>query len=170
MTLPKTLTVAEAALATGLSEKAIRRRIDRETLRTVNSGGRVHVYVADLLAAGVPVDGVEGQPQDIDPAGKPHTSPTGARGDLVDLVREMVERAIVAETNAARAQALLEANTTTARQDQEALGAAQGEVYRMAARVKELEAQLEAASSVEVTPEAPPRAAASWWQRMLGSA
>ncbi len=60
-----------------------------------------------------------------------------------------------ATEEATRANALLEANTRTARQDRKALESAHGAARRMAARVQEREAQRVAA--------------ASWWQPLLGS-
>ena len=52
--LPSSLSIAEAATATGLSSKAIRRRSERGTLRKVTGqDGRIRVLRADLEAAGL---------------------------------------------------------------------------------------------------------------------
>ncbi len=57
--LPASLTVTEAMAATELSEKAIRRRIERGQLRKLTGrDGRIRVARADLEAVGlVPTEG-----------------------------------------------------------------------------------------------------------------
>ena len=51
---PDYLTVQEAALATGLSEKAVRRRVERGTLPSVVQGTRRVIPREALVSAGYP--------------------------------------------------------------------------------------------------------------------
>ncbi len=137
---PKTLTVAEAAKASGLSEKAIRRRIDRKTLRTVTRNGRVHVYVHDLVEAGVPVDPLVGHERGIGDEGGPQIDPA-VSPSLVDLVRDLAAQVVEAEARAARATALLESAEVRERSVDVALVAVQAQVVEKEAKVAELQAR-----------------------------
>lgn len=68
----RTLTIDEAAEATGLTQKALRRRIERGQLRSLLRDGRRHIPVAELHRVEL-----------IDPEGKPmrgsewHEAPRG---------------------------------------------------------------------------------------------
>lgn len=57
-----TLTVRQAAQATGLTPKALRRRIERGSLPSTLVGDRRRVAVADLLAAGLLVSEADARP------------------------------------------------------------------------------------------------------------
>lgn len=137
---PRTVTVAEAARMTGLTQKAIRRRIDRETLRTVQVDGRVHVYTADLVTAGLPVDVRAGQEWGTPPSGDPMTPHAG---DLVEHVRELTERALLLQEEAARAKALLESAEKRERDTDAALQAAQDRVIEAEAKAATAQARLD---------------------------
>ena len=52
-THPRTLTIREAAAATGLSDKALHRRIARGTLRSVLRDGRRLIPATELLRSGL---------------------------------------------------------------------------------------------------------------------
>jgi hypothetical protein len=56
---PLTLNVADSARATGLSTKAIRRRIERGTLPSVLVGGHRRIEVSALVDAGLLITGLE---------------------------------------------------------------------------------------------------------------
>src|SRR4051794_30625992 len=56
---PLTLNVAECARATGLTPKAIRRRIERGTLESTLVAGQRRIPLNALIAAGLLVEGVD---------------------------------------------------------------------------------------------------------------
>jgi hypothetical protein len=56
---PLTLNVAECARATGLTPKAIRRRIERGTLESALVAGQRRIPLNALIAAGLLVEGVD---------------------------------------------------------------------------------------------------------------
>src|SRR5215208_2844846 len=58
---PYAVDVAEAAELTGLSEKAVRRRLERGTLRAMKLGNRRMIPVAELERRGLLNDGAPGQ-------------------------------------------------------------------------------------------------------------
>jgi excisionase family DNA binding protein len=63
----RTLTLREAAEATGLTTKALQRRIDRGTLRAVLTGGRRRVPLSELYRAGL-IEPEEPRPAPAAPA------------------------------------------------------------------------------------------------------
>jgi hypothetical protein len=95
----RTYTIAEASELTGLSRKAVARRIERGSLQSLVRGGRRVVPHAELVRAGlVAEDGEANGP--VDPAGllSPHPPPGDADGAPTDvsvvasLMRELVDR------------------------------------------------------------------------------
>ena len=59
--LSRTLSIAETAEATGLSKKAVTRRIERETLQSVLRDGQRRVPTSELIRAGlIGIDGAPG--------------------------------------------------------------------------------------------------------------
>jgi excisionase family DNA binding protein len=96
----RTYTITEAAEATGLSRKAIARRVERGSLRSVVRNGRRRVPRSELVRAGLLADG-EQVPREGDPAAPvlPHPAPgaslaeTGTTEDmLAALFREVLDR------------------------------------------------------------------------------
>lgn len=109
-----TLTVRQAAQATGLTPKALRRRIERGSLRSQLVDERRRIAVADLMAAGLLVGGAApGQraPTGIR-AGRPAAGPPaqvlerlqreladerGARERLAEEIRALSARLLAVE-------------------------------------------------------------------------
>ncbi len=102
MSVPKkrTYTIAEAAEATGLSRKAVARRVERGSLRSLVRGGRRLIPRTELVRA----DLLPGDPESRDygaltaglpsPQGAPLPDPLSPLGDqaLASLLRELLER------------------------------------------------------------------------------
>ena len=75
----RTFTISEAAEITGVSRKAIARRVERGSLRSVVRNGRRRIPRSELVRAGLLEEGAEGTP-DLDP--RPLLVPLPASGDL----------------------------------------------------------------------------------------
>src|ERR687894_3280336 len=69
------LSIRDAALATGLTPKALRRRIERGTLRSTMVDGRRRIAMEELLERGllVPLD-AEGRPRLARPVQRPNAA------------------------------------------------------------------------------------------------
>jgi excisionase family DNA binding protein len=81
-------TIAEASELTGLSKRALARRIERGQLPAVKEGGLRYVMGSDLAAAGLLVGGT-GKPP---PWGRQRVKPEVVAREIVDtLVRQSVE-------------------------------------------------------------------------------
>ena len=158
---PASMTPAEAAQACGVSERVIRGRIERGTLRTVKRGGRVHIATVDLLAAGL----LPGETSRRTEPGSPSRGQEPGAPDLVALLGETIRALQEAEAERGRLRGLLESAEAKERAEQAARDAAQAEVLELRARVKELEAQADTPAEDATQAETSPR---SWWQRMLG--
>ncbi len=96
----RTYTITEAADATGLSRKAIARRVERGSLRSVVRNGRRRIPRSELMRAGLLGEG-DSEPREGDPAAPflPHPAPgsalaeTGTGEDmLASLFREVLDR------------------------------------------------------------------------------
>lgn len=96
----RTYTITEAADLTGLSRKAIARRVERGSLRSVVRNGRRRIPRSELARAGLLEEG-EGRPLESDPAApflpRPATggalAETGGTEDmLAALFREVLDR------------------------------------------------------------------------------
>jgi excisionase family DNA binding protein len=96
----RTYTITEAAEVTGLSRKAIARRVERGSLRSVVRNGRRRVPRSELVRAGLLEEGQQ-QPRSDDPAAPflPHPAgggplaETGTSEDmLASLFREVLDR------------------------------------------------------------------------------
>lgn len=164
------MTPAEAAQACGVTERTIRGRIERGSLRTVKRGGRVHIATADLLSAGLlPVDYlVSDDPGETGNAarGKSGSGKTGMETDLVQLLRDTQADLLRETAEHARAKALLETAEVQESRRMEAERAAQDEIVRLRAKVMELEAR--AATPAEVEQQTKAGETRAWWQRMIG--
>jgi excisionase family DNA binding protein len=96
----RTYTIAEAADLTGLSRKAIARRVERGSLRSVVRNGRRRIPRSELARAGL-LDGPAGEAPLGNPGGAslPHPAPGGelaeagtAQDMLAALFREVLDR------------------------------------------------------------------------------
>ncbi len=96
----RTYTISEAAEVTGLSRKAISRRIERGSLRSLVRNGRRRIPRSELVRAGILPEDAEGAPE-LDPRALllPRPAPaadleeTGRAEELlVALVRELLDR------------------------------------------------------------------------------
>jgi excisionase family DNA binding protein len=96
----RTYTISEAAELTGLSRKAISRRIERGSLRSLVRNGRRRIPRSELVRAGLLLEDAEGAPE-LDPRSLllPRPAPgadleeTGRAEELlVALVRELFDR------------------------------------------------------------------------------
>lgn len=96
----RTYTITEAAEVTGLSRKAIARRVERGSLRSVVRNGRRRIPRSELVRAGLLGDG-QRDPLEGDPAAPflPRPSPGGALAEtgtsedmLASLFREVLDR------------------------------------------------------------------------------
>jgi DNA-binding transcriptional MerR regulator len=87
------LSIRDAALATGLTPKALRRRIERGTLRSVMVDGRRRIAMEELLERGllVPLD-ADGRPRVARPV---QQRPGAAANALAERLR-MLERRVAA--------------------------------------------------------------------------
>lgn len=96
----RTYTISEAAELTGLSRKAVSRRIERGSLRSLVRNGRRRIPRSELVRAGLLSDDAEGAPE-LDPRALllPRPAPAAdleeagrAEELLVTLVRELLDR------------------------------------------------------------------------------
>jgi hypothetical protein len=96
----RTYTVSEAADLTGLSRKALARRIERGSLRCVVRDGRRRIPLAELVRAGL-VEGEEHAGEEFDPRfllpgeARPHADlpvPYDANQTLAAVIRELFDR------------------------------------------------------------------------------
>ena len=95
----RTFTIAEAAELTGLSRKAIARRVERGSLRSVVRNGRRRIPRSELVRAGLLPEGDEAAPDGgpgtlLLPRPAPgEVEPAGRQEDvLAALVRELLDR------------------------------------------------------------------------------
>lgn len=132
---PRTLTVREAASAAGITEKAVRRRIERGTMRTVRGhDGRVRVLADDLAV--VPGDA---------PVGHPDRAPLGQvpRGEAPQgnvSVADLLDRLTAQAEELGRLRALTASSEVVVEQERAEADRLRAEVVELRARVVELEA------------------------------
>jgi hypothetical protein len=85
------MSIRDAARASGLSPKALRRRIERGTLRSVLVGGRRRIPVDDLVRRGL-------VPDTADQDAAPPPGGTGEQAALVRRVRALESRVAALES------------------------------------------------------------------------
>lgn len=152
------LTISEAASATGLTEKALRSRIERGTLRTVRRDGRVRILEPDLvraglLAADLDVSSPDEEPGEVSEEGTGQVPRRGGNRIAVQTLdaRELVHVIAAQAEELGRLRLLTEqAESARVRLEQE-----QAEADRLRAEVLELRARLAAAEAVEQPPPIP---------------
>jgi hypothetical protein len=168
-----TLTLAEAAEATGLTPKALQRRIDRGSLRSVLVDSRRRVPLSELLLSGLltpdgsaPPDVVgeawvkEGHsPAGSDPPGSLPTYTMTAR-ELLDRIERQAQeigemRALTREAESLRAQ--VEAEHRARESLEQEFHRERAELAAARARIAELEA------TTTVSAQAAAPAARRWW-------
>jgi excisionase family DNA binding protein len=101
----RTYTISEAAELTGLTRKAIARRVERGSIHSLVRNGRRRIPRSELLRAGLLLSEEEDEPEEIDleefapervllPRPRSRREPEGvdATGALTALVRELVDR------------------------------------------------------------------------------
>lgn len=146
--LQRTMTIAEAADASGTSIDAIRSRVDRGTLPAVRGrDGKRRIPAAELYKAGL-----------LDPlgsgdnAGERRTEPqlhrrshTAAAVDLNELIRRLVD----AETQVRVKGELAQHAESTARAEREAREQLEAELHQTRSEAIGLQAKLEARHDVE---------------------
>lgn len=101
----RTYTISEAAELTGLTKKAIARRVERGSIHSLVRNGRRRIPRSELLRAGLLLSEEEVEPEEIDledfepervllPRLRSRREPPGvdATGALTALVRELVDR------------------------------------------------------------------------------
>jgi excisionase family DNA binding protein len=110
----RTYTISEAAEITGVSRKAIARRIERGSLRSLVRNGRRRIPRSELVRAGLLPEDADGAP-DLDPGALllPRPVPAGdleasgrAEDLLVALVRELLDRVEKQASEVAQMRAL----------------------------------------------------------------
>jgi excisionase family DNA binding protein len=101
----RTYTISEAAELTGLTKKAIARRVERGSINSLVRNGRRRIPRSELLRAGLLLSEEEDEPQEIDledfepervllprPRSRREPAEVDATGALTALVRELVDR------------------------------------------------------------------------------
>ena len=145
----KLYTVAEVAAETGLSDKALRRRIEKGTLISANRGNRRLIPESELERLLEEV-GAGGTPRAAFPSnggtpGQGHTEGESGGMALEPIMRELADTREHVERlarEAEREKLQREQAEERARSEQEAREAAQAEAMRLSARILELEAVL----------------------------
>lgn len=170
------VTIAEASEQLGLSEKAIRRRIEQGTLASIRRGSRRMIPQAEVDRLRDELD-FPSDPASVgngERGGGETGNPTNALiaqlGKAVETVQAEVERRVNAERDR-------DAAVERERSERQAREAAEAEVVELRARVTQLQAVAEQggaeADPVPADGEAEGEPAAveprrEWWRRMLG--
>jgi len=150
---PRTLTIAEAAEATGISKKGIRNRVDRQTLDHVLRDGLRRIPMSSLIRAGLlGVDGeaAAGVDNGVENRQVPHRG--GSQGGTLSIdVGELIDRLERQAGELGEMRALQRANDTVTQQErdradrlQEELLEAKANLTGTEARISTLEERLEA--------------------------
>ncbi len=96
---PRLLSIRDAALATGLTPKALRRRIERGTLRSTMVDGRRRIAMEELLERGLLVPlAADGRPR----RARPVQRPNAAAGALAERLRTLERRVAALEDQLGR--------------------------------------------------------------------
>ena len=164
-------TIAEASTQLGLSEKAIRRRIEQGSLASIRRGTRRMIPATEVDRLRDEVDFPDGE-QVVGNGeyrrggeGNPTTALIAQLGKAVETVRDETERRVNAERDR-------DAAMERERSEREAREAAEVEVVELRARVMQLQAIAESGGDEVVDdaglePDASEPECRAWWQRML---
>lgn len=198
MTMSELLTVAQAARRLGISEAAVRRRIERGTLASQRRGSKRLIPVSAVEYEAAQGDDatptVESLHRGSDTGGN-RGMDDSASTELVKLVAEALEKVEDATERRVLAEVDRDAAIERERTERAAREAAEAELVALRARVTELEAIAETISVGEGDADQPTTidasepddvdelrqrlveleaaqetqpSARSWWQRMLG--
>jgi DNA-binding transcriptional regulator GbsR (MarR family) len=145
--LPRTLTIDEAAEATGLSKKAVRNRVDRGQLNAVLRDGKRHIPTTELVRAGllISVDGELRQSPEAAQGQQPReaASPTEpAVLELFEQLAEHMEARYRAEAQLDATKQITQYAESTAQGEREARERIADELHEARSRIRELETQL----------------------------
>ncbi|MDQ3971073.1 MAG: helix-turn-helix domain-containing protein [Thermoproteota archaeon] len=151
----ETLTIAEAAEATGLTKKAIRNRVDRGQLRAVLRDGVRRIPRSELDRAGLDADSLEaGDGADIrQGAASRQPKETSAWAELLDRLERQAGELAELRVLTREAESL--------REDRERL---EGAFHEARARASELEAKLDVERQATAK-QLEQVASARWWER-----
>lgn len=160
------LTIAEASARIGLSEKAIRRRIEQGSLASIRRGNRRLIPVAEVERLQVELDfpmsaaGQGNGERSGGEAGNPTTALVEQLGRAVEVVQAETERRVNAERDR-------DAAIERERSERQAREAAEAEVVELRAVVLQLQAGGGESDDVPVDePEGVPESARPWWKRI----
>ena len=138
--MERTLTLAEAAEATGLTRKALQRRVDRGSVRSVLTGGLRRIPVTELYRLGLmqPEDPVASSapPAAAGPPPPAPRAPGPAIGELLDRLERQAQELGEMRALSRQAESLL----AQAEAERRARQAAETALFEARARVAELEA------------------------------
>jgi excisionase family DNA binding protein len=166
-------TIAEASAQLGLSEKAIRRRIEQGSLASIRRGNRRMIPATEVDRLRDEVDFPDGEQvkgngeYQRGGEGNPTTALIAQLGKAVETVRDETERRVNAERDR-------DAAIERERSEREAREAAEAEVVELRAHVMQLQATAEGGGDEVVDdaagldPDVVEPERRVWWQRMLG--
>ena len=153
----KAYTIAEAAERSGVTEKALRRRIERGKLRTVKRGGRVHVLATDLATV-IPIRGTSR------PVGNGEA--TGELDRLTETLVALIDKTEAQALDLGRLKALTEQSAKREEDLEGQLSRLEKQSQEWLADSKALDAQLE---HLTKELELMTAKAKRWWQRSPSS-
>jgi len=129
--------IAEAAELTGLSKKALQRRIERGSLPSVKRGSKRHIPVMELKRQGL-LSPEGGADRAAAGEGVPLTPPAGEVEAVKAVARELAEKA----EELGRYKALAASAVSQRQAETEARERLEAEVHRLRAELQEAEAKL----------------------------
>lgn len=141
--MSKLLTVREASEVTGLTEKAIRRRIEKGQVESVNRDGQRLVIRQSLVEAGLVA---EGGGEVAPSGGKSQPKPIAAAADTATLLAALPEVAKLGE-ELGRYKALTESTESANAELREVVASQRTELDAAIQREAELKAKVEALES-----------------------
>lgn len=133
------LTVRETAEATGLTDKAVRRRIEKGQIESVSRDGQRLVVRRSLIESGLISEGGEAKPE---AGGKSSPKPVAEAAEVATLVAALPEVAKLGE-ELGRYKALTETAETANRQLQEKVASQETELEAARQREADLKARVE---------------------------
>lgn len=158
---PRTLTLQEAAAACGTTARALQRRIDRGTLRSVLVNDRRRVPVSELVRVGLLAAADTGHGTAGAGSGQSHgvaATNTSARAAPVLDVRELLDRLLEQERHYAQLAATTEQAEARVREAEERAASEKAEADRLRGELWEVNARvqaLEQAATRETPAETP---------------